>query len=438
MLNYADSAKAMTLRRRVLGWLDLQPGEQAAVAWAFFYFFCLLSSYYILRPLRDEMGIRAGVDQLQWLFTATFLVMLAAVPVFGYASARWPRGRLVPGVYLFFALSLCGFFALFQLQDTITWVARAFYVWVSVYNLFVVSVFWSFMADIFSRDQGKRLFGLIAAGGSLGAVTGPALAAWLAQTLGTSPLPLVAALLLCGATLAATTLNRFQRQHKVGNGELHGGVWEGVQLVAGSRFLQGIALFIWLYTTLATFLYFQQAHLVAEAFDDPADRTSVFAGVDLLVNILTIAIQLFLAGRIMQQLGIGRTLAALPLLLAFGFAALAAAPTIAVLISVQVFRRAGNYGITRPAREVLYTSIGRRARYKAKNFIDTVVYRGGDALAGWLFAGLKAAGLGLGGIALLAVPLAACWGWLGYLLGRQAETQTVTEANSDEEVAETT
>jgi AAA family ATP:ADP antiporter len=309
-------------------------------------------------------------------------------------------------------------------------VARAFYVWVSVYNLFVVSVFWSFMADVFSREQGKRLFGLIAAGGSLGAIAGPTLAAWLAQTLDLTLLPLVAAVLLFGAMLAVVTLDHRQQ----GSGKrdpLHGGVWEGVQLVAGSRFLQGIAVFIWLYTTLATFLYFQQAHLVADAFDDPADRTSLFATIDLLVNTLTIAIQLFLAGRIMQSAGIGKTLAALPLLLAAGFAVLAAAPTIAVLITVQVLRRAGNYGITRPAREVLYTSMSRKARYKAKNFIDTVVYRGGDALAGWLFAGLKAAGLGLGGIALLAVPLAIAWGWIGYKLGQRAETNVKKEANND-------
>ena len=427
----------MTSTGRIRRSLDLQPGEQAAVAWSFFYFFCLLSSYYILRPLRDEMGIQAGVDHLQWLFTATFVVMTAAVPLFGYASARWSRGTLVPGIYLFFALSLCCFFTLFQLLDEIVWVARAFYVWVSIYNLFVVSVFWSFMADIFTRAQGKRLFGLIAAGGSLGAVAGPALAAWLAQALGVSLLPLFAAILLGGAMLAAATLHRMQQHDPAASGELHGGVWEGVQLVAGSRFLQGIALFIWLYTTLATFLYFQQAHLVSGAFDDPADRTSVFAAIDLLVNVLTIAIQLFLAGRIMQSAGIGRTLAALPLLLAVGFASLALAPTIAVLITVQVLRRAGNYGITRPAREVLFTSIGRKARYKAKNFIDTVIYRGGDALAGWLFAGLKAAGLGLGGIALLAVPLAVAWGWLGYQLGRQAETNITREASSDEREPET-
>lgn len=421
----------MMPHNRVMRSLDLQAGEPAAVAWSLFYFFCLLSSYYMLRPLRDEMGIQAGVDQLQWLFTATFVVMAGAVPLFGYASARWRRSRLVPGIYLFFALSLCCFFALFRMLQDVTWAARAFYVWVSVYNLFVVSVFWSFMTDIFSRAQGKRLFGLIAAGGSLGAVAGPLLAAWLAQTLGISLLPLFAALLLSGATLAAIKLNLLQQQAAAVGAELHGGVWEGVRLVAGSRFLQGIALFIWLYTTLATFLYFQQAHLVAAAFDNPADRTSVFAAVDLLVNGLTIAIQLFLAGRIMQHAGIGKTLALLPLLLAAGFAALAVAPTIAVLLSVQVLRRAGNYGITRPAREVLYTSTGRKARYKAKNFIDTVVYRGGDALAGWLFAALKAAGLGLGGIALLAVPLAAAWGWLGYRLGRQAEISVAREENSN-------
>lgn len=399
--------------------LRIQPNERRDVALAASYFFCLLSSYYLLRPVRDEMGIRAGVDQLQWLFSATFLLMLAAVPAFGWASSRWPRERLVPAVYLFFIASMLVFYPVLQTDSA--WGARAFYVWISVYNLFVVSVFWSLMADLFSQRQGKRLFGIIAAGGSAGAIAGPGMAALLAQTAGTTQLLPVACVLLFGALLCARLLTRERHKLAQPHQALGGGIWEGVTEVAEQRRLQGIALFVWLYTTLATFLYFEQAHIVAATFSDSGDRTTTFALIDLAVNLLTVGLQLFASGRLMQGIGIGRSLALVPVLLALGFAALAIAPVLAVLAGVQIARRAGNYGITRPAREVLYTGVERSARYKAKNFIDTVVYRGGDALAGWLFTGLKSLGLGATGIALLAVPLALGWAALGLWLGKTCE-----------------
>jgi AAA family ATP:ADP antiporter len=404
------------------GLLRLAPGEGRPVVLGALYFFLLLASYYLLRPVRDEMGIRAGVDQLQWLFTATFVVMLAVVPLFGWASSRWPRRQLIPAVYLFFIAGLVLFYWLLQVLGGI-WVARAFYVWVSVYNLFVVSVFWSLMTDLFSQQQGKRLFGIIAAGGSAGAIVGPGLAALLAQTLGPHQLLPVSGLLLGGALWCALLLTRTQSAAQQHAPALGGGIWEGIEQLARQRRLQGIALFIWLYTTLATFLYFQQAHIVAEAFSSSADRTTTFALIDLGVNALTVLLQLFVTGRLLQGFGLGRSLALVPALLAVGFAALAIAPVLAVLAAVQITRRAGNYGITRPAREVLYTGVERSARYKAKNFIDTVVYRGGDALAGWLYTGLKTAGLGLGGIALLSIPLALGWAALGLWLGKTCEEE---------------
>ena len=396
--------------------LPVRSEERRAVVLALVYFFCLLSSYYLLRPVRDEMGILAGVDQLQWLFSATFLVMLAMVPAFGWASSRWPRKRLIPAVYLFFIASLLLFYLL--LQTGSSWAARAFYVWISVYNLFVVSVFWSLMADLFTLGQGKRLFGIIAAGGSAGAIVGPGLAALLAQTAGTTQLLPAAALLLVGALLCAHLLTRGgDAQASIEKG-LGGGVLKGITEVIRQPRLQGIAAFIWMYTTLATFLYFQQAHIVAGAFADSADRTTTFALIDLAVNSLTLVLQLFVSARVLIGIGLGPSLALVPALLSIGFLALAIAPVLAVLAGVQIARRAGNYGITRPAREVLFTGVGRNARYKAKNFIDTVVYRGGDALAGWLYTGLKSAGLGLSGIAWLAVPLALAWAALGLWLGR--------------------
>ena len=402
----------------------LRRGETGLVVLAFVYFFCLLASYYLLRPVRDEMGIRAGLDQLPWLFTATFIAMLTLVPLFGWASTRYSRARLIPGVYIFFGLSLLVFYALFQNLPGNPWPARAFYVWVSVYNLFVVSVFWSFMTDIFDTRQAKRLFGLIAAGGSAGAILGPATAALLAQQLAPETLLPISALVLCGALLMATVLGRHVDPAQHPGEALHGSAWDGITLLLSSRYLQGIAVFIWLYATLATFLYFQQAHIVAGAFSDSGDRTTVFAVVDLAVNTLTVGLQLFATGRLMQHLGLDKTLALMPGLLAVGFLLLALSPVLAVLITVQIVRRAGNYGFTRPAREALFTHLDRTSRYKAKNLIDTVVYRGSDALAGWLFAGLKAMGLGLSGIAMLAVPLAIAWSWLGWQLGHQFEASS--------------
>ena len=412
----------MSTTARLYDLFGLRRGEAKLVVLAFGYFFCLLASYYLLRPVRDEMGIRAGLDQLPWLFTATFVAMLALVPVFGWASTRFSRARLIPSVYVFFGISLLVFYTLFQTLGGNPWPARAFYVWVSVYNLFVVSVFWSFMTDVFDTTQAKRLFGLIASGGSAGAIVGPATAALLAQQLSPETLLPISTLVLCGALLMATSLGRYIDQTQHPGNALHGSAWDGITLLLHSRYLQGIALFIWLYSTLATFLYFQQAHIVAATFSGSADRTTVFASVDLAVNTLTVGLQLFATGRLIQHLGLDKTLALMPGLLAVGFLLLALSPVLALLITVQVVRRAGNYGLTRPARETLYTHLDRSSRYKAKNLVDTVVYRGSDAVAGWLFAGLQAMGLGLSGIALFAVPLAMVWSWLGWQLGHQFET----------------
>jgi AAA family ATP:ADP antiporter len=409
--------------------LRVRPGEGSAVAWSFGYFFCLLCSYYILRPVRDEMGILGGVDQLHWTFTGTFLAMLAVLPLFGLASARLPRRRLLPLVYLFFAANLMVFYGLLRLQPESSLLARSFFIWTSVFNLFVVSVFWSFMTDLFPPDKARRLFGLIAAGGSLGAVTGPALTAVLAPMVGTVNLLLPSTLLLLGALLCIARLVRLAGAERLGEASaqlrrddqaLGGGVLEGLRLVLGSSYLLGICLFIWLFTGLATFLYFEQAHIVSQAFDDSAQRTRVFALIDLAVNMLTIGIQFFLTGRIIERIGLPATLAALPVLLALGFAALALSPTLPLLLVVQIARRSGNYALTRPARETLFTVLDRKSRYKAKNFIDTVIYRGGDAVSAWLFAGLQALGLGLGGIAAVAAPIALLWAGLGWLLGRGA------------------
>ena len=413
--------------------LNIERGEGRLVAASFAYFFCLLCSYYIIRPVRDEMGITGGVDQLQWVFTGTFVVMLAAVPLFGALSAKLPRARLLPAVYLFFIVNLLFFHLLLSGESQPVWGARAFFIWVSVYNLFIVSVFWSFMADIFTNAQGKRLFALIAAGGTAGAITGPTITTLLVERLGSGNLLLVSTLFLCAALIAILYLNRHVRSQ--GGAEargLGGSVFEGLTQTLGSRYLLGIGLFIWLYATLSTFLYFEQAHIVKAAIEDSDTRTRLFAMIDLAVNLLTLLFQLLITGRIMQKFGVAAALAAMPALLAAGFMLLAIAPVLPVLVMTQVVRRAGNYAVTRPAREVLYTVVPRSSKYKAKNFIDTVLYRGGDAVAGWLFAGMKALGMGLSAIAWTAVPLAIAWCLLGLNLGRQQ--RKMAQATEDDHV----
>ena len=407
--------------------VDIEPGEQKAMLWALFYFFVLLCSYYILRPMRDEMGVAGGVENLQWLFTGTFIAMLVMVPLFGWITSRYSRATFLPMVYGFFIINLLIFYLLFSSDVADVWVARIFFIWVSVFNLFVVSVFWSFMTDIFSNRQARRLFGFIAAGGTAGALVGPALTAALVRPLGPENLMLVSAVLLGCAMFCIRQLIGLRSAHDDTNSTpitstsnpLGGSVLAGIRLVFQSPYLLGIALLMLLFTTLATFLYFQQAQIIRDAFTDPSERTAVFASIDFAVNLLTVLIQLFFTGRLVRWLGLPWTLALVPLLLALGFMALAVAPVLTVLAVVQIIRRAGNYAIMRPSREMLYVVLGREEKYKAKNFIDTTVYRGGDAISAWIYTGLRSLGLGLSGIAWIAVPLAFLWALLAYRLGHE-------------------
>jgi AAA family ATP:ADP antiporter len=388
------------------------------------YFFLLLASYYILRPLRDEMGIAGGLAQLPWVFTGTFLAMLAAVPLFGFITTRLPRRRFLPLVYGFFIFNLLLFYGAFQVETWHAVTARVFFVWVSVFNLFVISVFWSFMVDLFESGQGKRLFGLIAAGGTAGAITGPLLTALLVAPVGPVNLLPLSALLLTGTVLCIVQLGRWADRTLVtaspqSNEPLGGSILAGLTLIVRSPYLLGIALFMLLFTTLATFVYFEQANIVAQSFTDSAGRTRFFALLDLAVNALTVLTQLLVTSRLLTRLGTAGSLALLPVLSGLGFMLLALTPVLAVLAGFQVLRRAGEYAITRPARELLYTVVDRETKYKAKNALDTVVYRGGDALAGWLFTGLKALGAGLTLIAVIAIPLALVWAVVAYWLGRR-------------------
>ena len=414
----------------------VRPGEMQALLWSFAYFFCLLAGYYVLRPLRDEMGIAGGVRNLQWLFTATFVVMLAAVPVFGAMVARLPRRRFIPMVYHFFVANIAIFWLLLTFDVGKVQVARVFFVWISVFNLFAVSVFWSFMADLFASEQGKRLFGFIAAGGSAGALLGPALTVGLAAPLGPVNLLIVAAMFLELAVLCvyrlelatpptASALVEATAQPAGGTrpepAALCGGWLAGIAMVLRSPYLAGIALWVSLLSLAGTFLYFQQANIVAAASDDPAVRTRIFASIDLAIGMLTIAVQFFATGRLIARFGVGRAAAALPLVFGIGFLSLAFMPMLFVVIAFQAIQRTANFAIANPAREVLFTVLEREEKYKAKNVIDIVVFRGADALSGWLFAALRGAGHELSTISLATVPVAGLWFAIAIALGRSQE-----------------
>lgn len=416
-----------SLRQLVERSIDLRPGELTALLISFTYFFSLLCAYYIIRPLRDEMGILGGIKNLPWVFTGTFVVILAMVPLYGWVSSRYPRRKFLPIVYAFFIFNLFVFYFLLHFQVSPAHIAQSFFIWVSVFNLFVVSVFWSFMNDIYDKDQAKRLFGAIAAGGTVGALCGPLLTTALAQPLGTHNMLIFSAVLLlipvaCIKKLSHWFKHQPQSITDTSYQEAMGGHWfAGFTLVIKSPYLLGIALLILIFSTLSTFLYFQQAQIIQDTFSNSAERTSVFAMIDLAVNSLTIFIQIFLTGRIVKSLGLAWTLALVPLFLVVGFIMLSISPVIAVLVVVQVLRRAGNYAVMRPAREMLYVVLGREEKYKAKNFIDTVVYRGGDAVSAWIYDAMRSFGLSLGQIAIIAAPIAGLWALIAYRLGVKRE-----------------
>jgi len=422
-----DESAGDLAQRLLVRLIDVRPAELRALGWAWLYIFSVLFSYYILRPIRDEMGVAGGVENLQWLFTGTLLCMIAVNPPFAALVGRLPRVQFIALTYRFFLANLLLFAALLQVAtaEQNIWVGRVFFIWASVFNLFVVSVFWALMVDVFDAEQGKRLFGFIAAGATLGGIVGATVTATLAKQVPPAYLLLASALLLEAAVFCVRRLSRMSdRLHRrpalrSEESAIGGSAFAGFKHALGSPYLINVCLYILLFTVTSTFVYFQQAEIVRQSFTDRGMRTAFFARVDLWVNILTLSVQLFLTSRVLRWFGVALTLAALPLISMIGFATLALAPTIAVLVVYQVIRRAGNFAFARPAREVLYTVVPREDKYKAKSFIDTAVYRMGDQLGAWSYAGLGLLGLAMSGIAIVAVPLSLAWLINGLWLGRK-------------------
>lgn len=427
------------LSDRLRSAVGAREGEGAVLLWSTTYYFLVFCAYYVIRPIRDEIGAASGAENLAWLFTGTLAGMLVVHPLYAALVSRLTRQRFVAWAYRFFILNLVAFWLVFRVADPAeaVWAGRVFFIWTSVFNLFVVSVFWSLVTDLFRPSQGKRLFGVVAVGGTLGAMLGATITTSLVGVLGPSNLMLVSAAIIELAVRASQVIDRHEGAMRLAasdEGEVQtaaskrdtsqevigGGVLDGIKHVFSSPYLFGIATLILFYTITSTFLYFQQADIVKTVFGEDRDaRTRVFGIMDIATNALTLAAQLFLTGRVMKWLGVGVALAFLPLLTLIGFGALGASPVLAVLVVFTVARRAGNFAIQRPAREALFTVLPRADKYKAKNFSDTFVYRVGDQVGAWSYTWMAVFGLGASGLAYAMVPFSALWLLLTVWLGRR-------------------
>jgi ATP:ADP antiporter, AAA family len=419
----ADHA-AVRFSTRVLG---IERHEFVAVAWSFVYFFCLLSAYYMLRSVRETMAILGGTQNIPWLFTGTFTVMLLATPVFGRIASRYPRRTFLPWVYYFFIANILLFFAAFtwfmESEHIVVWVARSFFVWLSVFNLFVVAVFWSFMADIYTKEQSRRLFGVISAGGSTGAFLGPLMTSVLVVPLGFENLLPLSAMLLAFAVYCVHRLRRWSLQQETDDpdkakstGPLGGTALAGVRMVLTTPYFAAIAISLVLANFLGVAVYMYMAELMSATIEGSDRQTQVFAIIDASTNALSFIGQLLVVKLAVQRLGIGLTLAILPLVSIVGFALLAFNPVFIVIAAFQVLRRSVTFGLSKPTNDMLYSVVSREAKYKAKNFIDTAIYRGGDLVSTWIIRLIS--GIGLSGVSLVCIPLAVIWSLLAIWIGR--------------------
>lgn len=407
---------------------NVEGHEIKAVVGSFLFVIVLMSAYYILRPVRDAMASDWTDAEVSWLWTLNFFISTAVVALYGVLVSRFRLRLLVPSIYAIFALTFLCFYALASTMADRTLVDKSFYVWVSVFSLFHISVFWSFMSDLFSKEQAGRLFGIIAAGASVGGLIGPSIPSFFSASLGTDNLMLLASAMLLvpipiifylqslkSSDLHNESLAAHTPQIKIG-----GNPFAGFKLFFSNPYLLAIGLFIFLYTGISSFVYFELKNLLSDL--SRAERTAVWAQMDLAVNVLSIAVGLFATGRIVGKFGMPVTIALIPVLICAGLIIVAVSPFLGAVVALQVIRRAGNYAVTRPAREVLFTRVDREARFKAKPVIDIVAYRGGDMLMAWLFTGLtQGLGLGLAAVAAVGAGIAALWSIVGIYLGRWFE-----------------
>ena len=410
---------------RVFG---IQPMETKVVITSFAYFFFLMASYFILRPIRDTMGTVYGVSHLQELFTGTFVLSFIAAPIFSGFASRIRLATFLPWVYGFIAVTMVAFYILFQRVTNDRWVAAAFYVWLSTFNLITISVFWSLMADIFSSPQAKRLFGVIAAGGTLGTVAAPAFITIFVKAVGTNNLLLISAVGFVGCAFLVRLLEREKQELIATDTEaqkttlernLGGNPFDGFILLFRSRYLLMIALFLLLMTWISTVIYFQLGDLISKEFTSRAARTQAYATIDLATNSIALLVQLFGTGRFFKRFGVTTGLLLNPIIMVVAFLAVSFFPVLIVLGGIQVVRRFSEYAIAKPSRDMLFTIVDQQAKYKAKNVIETVVYRFGDLTSAWLSAAILP--FGVAGLAVFGVVVSVVWFPIAFLLGRQYE-----------------
>jgi AAA family ATP:ADP antiporter len=413
----------------------VEPYEVKGLLASFATLFFVFASYTMLRPIRETMGLTSGVENLPALFWGTFIAMLLVQPIYGWLTSRVPRTVFLPRVYLFFTLNILLFWVWFNVQSDHTWIARAYFIWVSVFTLFIVTVFWSLMADVFTREQAGRMFGFIAAGASTGGLLGPFLAGRLAVPMGTINLLLLSAVLLSCALLSQRLVIKWSREHgtttKRGEPEkaLGGGSFSSFMQVVRSPYLLGIAVFVLLLTWVSTFVYLEQQAQVAKAFTSRDERTQFFSDVDFWVQAASLSLQVLVFSRLYKLIGFKTLIIIVPLLMFFGYAAYAFMPTFVVVVGVMIVRRVGEYGIMRPCRDTLYTVVSREEKYKAKSLIDTFVYRGGDATSGSVHSFLTGVvGLTSSGIGWVGAGVSLAWAAIAFTLGKWHEEAKVSGA----------
>jgi AAA family ATP:ADP antiporter len=419
--------------------------EIKAVIFSFLFVVVLMSAYYILRPVRDAMASDWTDAEVSWLWTINFFISTAIVALYGLMVSKFRFRLLVPVMYGIFAGSFVIFYFLASISDDRTIIDKAFYVWVSVFSLFHISVFWSFMSELFSKEQSGRLFGIIAVGASVGGLIGPSITAFFSVSLGTDNLMLIASMMLLIPIpiifylqkLKVTDLNNEELDLTTPNQSIGGSPFAGFKMFFSNPYLLSIGLFIFLYTGTSSFVYFELKNLLSDL--SRSERSVIWAQMDLAVNILAISAGLFATSRIVTRFGMPLTIALVPVMICIGLLVLAISPFLGVVVMLQIIRRAGNYAVTRPAREMLFTLVDQETRFKAKPVIDIVAYRGGDMLMAWLFTGLtQGLGLGLAAVAAFGAGMAALWSLVGIYLGRWFErdnTETkdyVTSKNSTE------
>lgn len=405
---------------------EIEPNELKATLVATLFVFILMASYYILRPVRDAMASDWTDSEVSFLWNINFFVSAGIVAVYGFAVSRARLRYVIPAMYGFFAITFIAFYFGVSLLADRDLVDKVFYLWVSVFALFHISVFWTFMADTFNPEQAKRIFAIIGAGASAGALVGPAIPALFAGVLGTDTLMLVASLGLLLVIplvfyiyhLKGTELGNSSLAADTSRAQIGGDWWRGFWSFVNNPYLLGIGAFILLYVFIGSFVYFEQKNLLVDF--SRAERTQILGSIDWLVNALTFGLAFFVTGRIVGRVGMPVALGLMPVLVCAGLLVLAFAPVLTVLLALQVFRRGGNYGLTRPAREMLYTRVTQEERFKAKPVIDIVVYRGGDAVSGTLFAFLTdGIGFGLAAVAVVGSAIAAAWAGVGVWLGKK-------------------